>query len=54
MLNLQEGSDDLEIVVNISQSLLKFLLMKHLLKSPHLLMESGDVVVTRSVLLLLM
>ena len=49
MLNLQEGSDDLEFVVAVSQSLFKFLLMKQLLKSLSLLRESGAVEVISSV-----
>ena len=43
MLNLQQGHNELESVRDtVSQSL--FLLMKQLLESIDLLMESGDVV----------
>ena len=43
MLNLQEGDNDLESVRDTVSQFVSCLLMKQLLKSAHLLRESGDV-----------
>ena len=43
LLNLQEGANNAELVRHRVSQFVEFLLMKQLLKSPHLLRESGDV-----------
>ena len=52
LLNSQEGTNNAELVRDRVSHFVEFLLMKQLLKSPHLLRESGDVA-TRLLLLLL-